>query len=249
VTPNAKTARLAAAIENNVDWCERVCKVNGLSPQRTATAWTSAVRTPKLYPDAISLSVDTTADEILEVIDLSEGCSVKDSFATLDLHPYGFSILLEDSWFYFSAANLGDGNVDPLPAQGGVKSEPIWETVTTPANLAEWVTAWQQSNDSDALHPNLLNDPTLDLIWARSSNQVLAGAIVNRSENANGLSNYFSLSLNDVQIWRSCVTHVCANTPGLAVVGYVTESNLSLMKEAKFAALGPLRIWIKSPQH
>jgi hypothetical protein len=94
VTPDAKTARLAAAIENNVDWCDRVCRVNGLTPQRTATAWTSAVRTPKLYPDAISLSVETTADEILEVIDLSEGCSVKDSFATLDVHTYGFSILL-----------------------------------------------------------------------------------------------------------------------------------------------------------
>jgi hypothetical protein len=249
VTPDAKTARLAAAVENNVDWCDRVCRVNGLAPQRTATAWTNAVRTPQLYPDAISLSVDTTADEILKAIDLSEGCSVKDSFATLDLYTYGFTILFEGIWVDLSAAKFGNWDVDTLLAQGGVKSEPVWDAVATPSDFEVWAAAWRQSNDSDALRPNLLNDPTLDFIWARSSNQVLAGAIVNRSENAIGLSNYFSLSLNDVQIWRSCVTHVRANAPGLAVVGYVTESSLYLVREANFTALGPLRIWIKSPQH
>jgi hypothetical protein len=245
VTPEAKTARLAAAIENNVEWCERVCWVNGLSPQRTATAWTSAVRTPKLYPDAISLSGDTTADEILEVLDLSEGCSVKDSFATLDLHTYGFSILFQGTWVEYSATNLGDGNVNTLPAQGGVKSEPIWETVTTPANLAEWVTAWRQSNDSDALHPNLLNDPTIDFIWVRSSVQVIGGAVVNRSKNAVGLSNFFSRSTDAMNIWRSCVTHVCAHNSDMTVVGYVTKPFVLLAGDAHFSTLGPLRIWTK----
>jgi hypothetical protein len=124
VTPDAKTARLAAAIENNVDWCDRVCRVNGLAPQRTATAWTSAVRTPQFYPDAISLAADTTADEILEIIDLSEGCSVKDSFATLDLYTYGFTILFEGIWVDLSAAKFGNWDVDTLLAQGGVNPNP-----------------------------------------------------------------------------------------------------------------------------
>jgi hypothetical protein len=245
VTPDAKTARLAAAIENNVDWCGRVCRVNGLAPQRTATAWTSAVRTPQLYPDAVSLSVDTTADEILEVIDLSEGCSVKDSFATLDLHTYGFSILLEGSWVGLSAAKFGDWDVDSLLAQGGVKSEPVWDTVAIPSDFEVWVAAWRQSNESEALHPNLLNDPTIDFILVRSSVQVLGGAVVNRSKNAVGLSNFFTRSTDALNSWRSCVAHVCAHNSDMTVVGYVTDPHLPRAQDTNFTALGPLRIWTK----
>jgi hypothetical protein len=161
------------------------------------------------------------------------------------LHTYGFSILFEGTWVENSATNLGDGNVNTLPAQGSVKSEPVWETVTTPANLAEWVAAWRQSNDSDALHPNLLNDPTIDFIWVRSSVQVIGGAVVNRSKNAVGLSNLFSRSADTLNIWRSCVAHVCAHNSDMTVVGYVTRPFMFLAGDAHFSTLGPLRIWTK----
>ncbi|MDS0132262.1 hypothetical protein H5970_11085 [Amycolatopsis sp. CM201R] len=59
-------------------------------------AWTSPSRTPEYYPDAVTLTPDATAADILPFVDASAGCSVKDSFATLALP--GFSVLFEATW-------------------------------------------------------------------------------------------------------------------------------------------------------
>jgi hypothetical protein len=40
------------------------------------------VRTPPYYPDAVTLLPDVSIEQVLSGIDTSEGCSVKDSFAS-----------------------------------------------------------------------------------------------------------------------------------------------------------------------
>ncbi|MET8853866.1 hypothetical protein [Amycolatopsis sp. NPDC004625] len=81
-----------AAVAENAAWCALVAGGGRWGPR----AWTSAVRPPEYYPDAVTLDPAATAADILPFVDGSAGCSVKDSFATLDLP--GFSVLFEATW-------------------------------------------------------------------------------------------------------------------------------------------------------
>ncbi|MEU4668892.1 hypothetical protein AB0F91_13170 [Amycolatopsis sp. NPDC023774] len=60
---------------------------------------TAHARTPQFYPDTVTLSLDATAADILPFLDASAGCSVKDSFASLDLP--GFEVLFSATWLHF----------------------------------------------------------------------------------------------------------------------------------------------------
>ncbi|WP_206787877.1 hypothetical protein [Amycolatopsis sp. MtRt-6] len=83
--------RRAAAAENAA-WCALVSGGGNWGSR----AWTSRFRTPEYYPDAVTLDPAATAADVLPYVDLSAGCSVKDSFATLDLP--GFAVLFEATW-------------------------------------------------------------------------------------------------------------------------------------------------------
>lgn len=82
-----------AAARNNADWCDLVCRTYGLVTTFHADAWVTATRAPTAYPDAITLTRSAVADDLLARIDRSPGCSVKDSFASLDLSGSGFQVL------------------------------------------------------------------------------------------------------------------------------------------------------------
>ncbi|MFJ7210287.1 hypothetical protein [Amycolatopsis sp. NPDC098790] len=83
--------RAELAVAENAAWCALVC-----GGRFRARAWTSGTRTPEYYPDAVTLTPDATAADVLPFVDGSAGCSVKDSFATLELP--GFSLLFEATW-------------------------------------------------------------------------------------------------------------------------------------------------------
>lgn len=85
-------ARVAA---NNAAWCDVVCRSHGVSTRLEDDAWTSQTRTPPFYPDAVSLVRDASVEKLLARIDSSAGCSIKDSFASLDLSEHGFRVLFE----------------------------------------------------------------------------------------------------------------------------------------------------------
>jgi len=87
-------AEVADAARVNARWCETVCGTGTF----TARAWKSACRTPPLYPDAMTLTPDATVEDVLDGIDLSPGCAVKDSFGCLDLSQAGFEVLFEATW-------------------------------------------------------------------------------------------------------------------------------------------------------
>lgn len=78
-------ALAAAAARNNAEWCDAVCRAHGLAGEFSPQAWTSKLRTPLRYPDAVALTAAASAAEILPRVDASAGCSIKDSFACLDL--------------------------------------------------------------------------------------------------------------------------------------------------------------------
>ena len=91
----AWTMALRWAVANNADWCGLVCRAHGIATRIETGFWVAAERSPELYLDAVTLSPGVEVGEVLEAVDDGPGCSVKDSFADLDLGPYGFEELFE----------------------------------------------------------------------------------------------------------------------------------------------------------
>ena len=120
------------------------------SPDRTASraafeaaCWSSQVRTPPYYPDAVTLLQETSVEHVLSVIDVSEGCSVKDSFACLDLDAAGFRPLFRAEW------------VVRQPAKGRRAAPRGWSAVTTEAKLRGWEASWVRCPaDQDSSGPH-----------------------------------------------------------------------------------------------
>jgi hypothetical protein len=86
------------AVRENAEWCDLVARAHGIDTGSTAGVWWARRRTPEFYPDAVTLVPDARAEDVLAPIDASPGASVKDSFAALDLAPYGFEVLFEAQW-------------------------------------------------------------------------------------------------------------------------------------------------------
>ena len=94
---------LAQAVRNNACWCDHVCREQGIQTAWLPSAWIARRRTPPFYPDAVTLVREVDPETVLAAVDAGPGCSIKDSFADLDLLPYGFRVLFEAEWIYQSA--------------------------------------------------------------------------------------------------------------------------------------------------
>lgn len=47
---------LSGAVQNNVSWCELVCRTCGVPAKTRTFVWATLQRSPRLYPDVITLS-------------------------------------------------------------------------------------------------------------------------------------------------------------------------------------------------
>ena len=91
----------AAARDNAESWVPPVPHTRHPQADQAADAWVHPQRTPRYYPDAVTLDPAAVAGSILGAVDAaSPGCSIKDSFATLDLGPFGFRVIREAKWIY-----------------------------------------------------------------------------------------------------------------------------------------------------
>jgi hypothetical protein len=212
--------RLTEAVRNNAEWCDLVCRAHGIATRFEPDAWIAESRTPMFYPDAVTLV--PTPEDLLDRIDATEGCSVKDSFATLDLSPEGFEVLFEAEWIH-------------RPPTTNVNS-PEWIVITTEEQLRQWGKA---HGGGDVFRPELLQDPDVAFL-ARGEDEIVAGVIANRSGSVVGLSNAFGLD-----DWEPAVRAVCARFPGLPIVGYEHGIDLAAARAAGFVSVGPLRVWLR----
>lgn len=94
---------MVEAAANNANWCDAVCCAIGRQTRWTDHAWTVAERSPGGYPDAVAVSPDAEIAAVLRRVQGGRGCSIKDSFAALDL-PLGFQVLFEATWIRRAAA-------------------------------------------------------------------------------------------------------------------------------------------------
>jgi len=77
-------ARAAVAARNNAEWCDAVCRAHGITTSFDPNSWVALRRSPPMYPDDVTLNEYASAGDVLRRVDASPGCSIKDSFGSLD---------------------------------------------------------------------------------------------------------------------------------------------------------------------
>lgn len=234
----------------NAEWCEAVARGHGVRSRFTLDAWMAASRTPQNYPDAVTLRRSATSD-ILAGVDVSAGCSVKDSFCALDLRAYGFEVLLEARWIFrapapelgarpvaaANAAAVVEGAVD---GDGESDGDLVWERIDS-TSLGDW-SALQGSPDT--FRSSLLAEPGVVILAARSAGRLAAGAVLSHTGAVVGISNVVWTGVtSSAGVWRGLSAQTAVLFPGLTMVGYESGADLIAPLDAGFAELGDLRIW------
>jgi hypothetical protein len=220
--------RVVEAATTNASWCDAVCRALGLPTRWTGEAWTVAERSPGGYPDAVTLSREAEAEAVLKRVEDGPGCSVKDSFAVLDLGPSGFHVLFEATWIRRPAA-AGAGSAATLD----------WRGVQTPTDLE----SWSERRRLDVFFPDLLDSDDVRSNGAGSVDG--AGFALNRSGGVVGVSNVFAGSADLITLWSDLVVVAARTYPGFDLVGYELGADLQAALAVGFVGIGQLRVWMR----
>lgn len=225
--------RLAAG--NNAEWCDIVCRTHGVDASFDDDAWTSRTRTPPYYPDAVTLVADPSVPELLDRIDASAGCSIKDSFASLDLTSDGFRVLFEAQWI-----------VRAPTARQPVETSAGWTLVRDLDDFATWERAWRgDDGPPGVLRGGLLGFESVTVLGAQVGDRVVAGAVLNRSSEVIGISNFFADPGTAAASWEGCVAFASTLFPTSTLVGYASGVELDVARSHGFDTAGPLRVWVR----
>jgi hypothetical protein len=220
---------------NNAEWCDVICRSHGEVTRFDAVAGTSSTRTPLYYPDAVTLVPDLSVPDLLARIDTSVGCSIKNSFASLNLTGHGFRVLFDAQWIVFP-------NTRRLAKLVG----PDWELVRDREDIAMWVEAWRgDDGPTDALRADVLDHQSVAVLAARSGDRTVAGAIAMRNSDVVGISNFFAEEGSTSASWSGCLALARSLFPGSTFVGYESGDQLAAAQHAGFEITGPVRVWIR----
>ncbi len=224
------------AVRNNAEWCDLVSRAHNVPGRFDDDAWTSPVRTPALYPDAVTLSPNPSGASLLDRVDASEGCSIKDSFASIDLTGAGFRVLFHAQWIV---------RTDDTPAATGDRTP--WERIGDRAAFARWEQTWRgDDGPDDVLRPDLLDHDEIAILGAWTGDRIVAGAIAHRSAGVVGISNFFvDAAGRDGEPWAGCVGGAGSVFPGSTLVGYESGEQLRAACASGFEIVGPLQVWIR----
>lgn len=185
-----------------------------------------------MYPDAVTLSAGATVQDVLPWIDTdSSGCSVKDSFASLDLTASGFEVLFDASWIH-------------RPPDRPPAASP-WTPVRTPDALVAWETAWSGDEPAGLFRPELLADEAVLVAGAYEDGRIVGGAVLNGSASVVGVSNLFAADDDLDRAWGSALSSAAEYFPGLPVVGYEHGDALAAAVRNGFRDVGALRVWLR----
>jgi len=82
------------------------------------------------------------------------------------------------------------------------------------------------------------------VLAARTSERVVAGAVLNRSADVVGLSNFFSESRITSASWGGCLALAGTLFPGSVLVGHESGDALDAARDHGFETTGSLRVWL-----
>jgi hypothetical protein len=221
------------AARNNAEWCATFCGTHGIATSFHDDCWFSSARTPPLYPDAVTLVPRVDADSLVARIDATSGATIKDSFACLELDVRGFTPLFRAEWL-----------ICELPStKRGIAG--VWVTIEDPRELATWEAAWADTSTSEGFfRPALLQDGGVAILARRAGNDIVAGAIANRTSGVVGLSNVFDRRGDLESAWIGSAAAATARWPR-PLVGYESGQALVAARAAGFRSVGELVVWVK----
>ncbi len=219
------------AAAENAAWCGLVCATHGIPSTTTPALWWAADRAPDLYPDACTLHPETSAADVLERVAQRRECSVKDSFARIDLAGAGFGVWFVSSW-------VGRRS-DPAVPDEGME----WRTVDDAEVLAKWA---QAHGGGDVLRPGLLASPDVTVVSVMHGDALVGGGIGHRSGDLVGLSNVFAVWGPVERVMAATVRALTTMWGPTAMVGYESGEYLEAAVAVGFEPLGPLRVWGRS---
>jgi hypothetical protein len=248
--------RIVRAARNNADWCELVCSSQGTAGEFHEDIWITRGTVPRFYPNAVTLT-EIGVEQLPSIAGLaasrpSPGWCVKDSWAALDLAGKRFSVLFDAEWIYLAPAHrLHDSKWPATDAR--VAAETLtWSVARTDRELADWESAWNgyQTATADGARvflPALLDCKEVAFIAARREDQIVAGAIANRSAEVVGWSNFFTArGQSALDCAAASLAEIRQIFSGAPVVGYASGPALRGAQALGFESMGPLRIWIFS---
>ena len=236
---------LSHAVLDNVEWCDLVCRSVDVSTGRTDRLWWCHDDAPPLYPDVITASADVPYDALAALLDDRPACTVKDSFASLDLSGDGFVVLFDATWVVRAAG------VPEL-------ADPGWELMVEPDDLAAWEDGWRSGGGvSGGLSPALLHGAPVSFLAERSEGRIIGGAVAHHAGGVLGMSNVFRADeageTDDADaaraadgvasLWQRASSAVSWLAPELGVVGYERGLALDALLEVGFRPAGQLRVW------
>ncbi len=224
------------AVRNNAEWCAAMCRAHGRPGTFTARAWTTPRRAPMFYPDAVTLTPDATARDVLGGIDDGPGAAVKDSFARLDLP--GFEVLFEARWIHRPPGR-------PPARPRGPAGEPVtWDVVTDAAGLRAWETSLHGGHDHGLFPAALLADDSVRILRGGigAGPEIVCGAVLNLAAGVAGVSNVFASGCDLDTAWAGVVAAAARLFPGVPLEGYEHDEDLPPAIRQGFTAGGPLRV-------
>lgn len=217
---------------NNAEWCHAFCRSHGITGRFDAVAWSSAERTPPLYPDAVTLVSGCSPESVVSRVDASPGCSIKDSFADVDLGPSGFEVLFAAEWLRHDqprGSHLSKG----------------WSAIADADELERWQAAWGESPvEEPFFRRELLGDPRIKILAWADGIGLRAGAIATRSRRVIGLTNVFDLEGDLESAWSDGASAARAVWGWMPVVGYEAGESLDAAHRAGFETIGSLAVWV-----
>jgi hypothetical protein len=179
----------------------------------------------------ITLSRLATSSDVVRASVGGPGCSVKDSFACLDLRSCGLEVLFEAHWIY-----------RPPEIHPGAYS--TWTVIHSDAEREAWMRA---AHAEVAVPLAALCHPSVCVLAIERDGQIVTGAIANQSGSVVGVSNLFGAAWSDPATWVSLAAALATAFPTMALVGYETGDRLDAAVQARFQMIGPLRIWVQAP--
>jgi hypothetical protein len=222
------------AARNNADWCDLVARSHAARTHVDDEAWTSRTRTPPYYPDAVTLVPTPSVADLLARLDASAGCSIKDSFAALDLRPNGFRVLFDAEWI-----------VRRSPSLAAIGPPPGWTRVVDRDGLKAWADAWRgDDGPEDLFRPDLLDHEWVAVLALHAGDRVVAGAVLNRSPTVVGISNTFGTPGFEADVWSAGLAYAASIFPATPMVGYESGDELVVARNHGFETAGPLRVWV-----
>lgn len=213
------------AVLTNATWCDAVCRGVGLPTRWSRDVWSAGRRSPAGYPDAVTLHRGVAVGTALAGVEDGPGCSVKDSFADLDLAPAGFEVLFEATWIRRPASKIA------------TSSTLTWAEVPTAAELVTWC----HRLDVPPLPPAMLAQPGLHVF---SAADVGAGFVLVRTGPVAGLAYAVPGTADPAVFWADMIALAGLRHPGADLVGYERGADLEQARAAGFWETGPLRVWI-----